>query len=433
MSLFARSFLLIALLVVTSLSVSLAILRVYEREPLAAELSRQTGSIVNLTRAALINADPERRLALLRELSDMEGIRVYAAAPSETLEPLPREPLLDRVTELVRVMLGERTRFAWSRDAIEGFWVSFFIDEDEYWIALPRERIRPDETSEWIGWGALTLVLSLLAAWLIASRIVGPLSALGRAAKLVGSGVTPEPLAEEGPRELRTVAAAFNRMTSGLASMERERTIVLAGISHDLRTPLSRLRLGLEMSGSEESILRGMSADIDEMDQVIGQFLDFARGEDEKHETVDLDDLTREVVDHYSRLGRNVTLTGAPSAGTCRLRRLSVRRAIMNLVDNALRHAGEPVEIAVRRLDDHAVIEVQDRGPGIPPEEAERLKQPFTRLSESRSGSGGAGLGLAIVERIARGHGGSLDLLPRKGGGLVARLALSLRGPRRLH
>jgi two-component system osmolarity sensor histidine kinase EnvZ len=279
MSLFARSFLLIALLVVTSLIVSLAILRAYQREPLAAELSRQTGSIVNLTRAALINADPEKRLGLLRELSDMEDIRVYAASPGEALEPMPSEPLLNRVAQLVHVMLGERTRFAWARDGVEGFWVSFFIDEDEYWIALPRERVLPDETTEWIGWGALTLVLSLLAAWLIASRIAGPLSALARAARLVGSGLTPEPLPEEGPRELRTVASAFNRMTSDLASMERERTIVLAGISHDLRTPLSRLRLALEMSGADESIHGGMSTDIEEMDQVIGQFLDFARGE----------------------------------------------------------------------------------------------------------------------------------------------------------
>ena len=112
MSLFARSFLLIALLVVTSLIVSLAILRAYQREPLAAELSRQTGSIVNLTRAALINADPEKRLGLLRELSDMEDIRVYAASPGEALEPMPNEPLLNRVAQLVHVMLGERTRFA---------------------------------------------------------------------------------------------------------------------------------------------------------------------------------------------------------------------------------------------------------------------------------------------------------------------------------
>jgi two-component system osmolarity sensor histidine kinase EnvZ len=424
MSLFARSFLLIALLVVTSLIVSLAILRAYQREPLAAELSRQTGSIVNLTRAALINADPEKRVGLLRELSDMEDIRVYAATPGEKLERLPAEPLLERVAQLVRGMLGERTRFAWSRDGVEGFWVSFFIDEDEYWIALPRERVNPDETTEWIGWGALTLVLSLLAAWLIVSRIVGPLSALARATRLVGSGQVPEPLPEEGPRELRTVAAAFNRMTSDLATIERERTIVLAGISHDLRTPLSRLRLALEMSGAEESIRGGMSTDIEEMDQVIGQFLDFARGEDEKDEAVDLDELLRDVVEHYALLGRDVTLANPGQAGTRRLRRLSVRRAIINLADNALRHAGEPVQIAARQTADHVVIEVLDRGPGIPPNEAERLKRPFTRLSESRSGSGGAGLGLAIVERIARAHSGSLDLLPREGGGLVARLIL---------
>ena len=424
MSLFARSFLLIALLVVTSLIVSLAILRAYQREPLAAELSRQTGSIVNLTRAALINADPEKRIRLLREISDMEDIRVYAATPGEVLEPMPGEPLLSRVAQLVRLMLGERTRFAWARDGVEGFWVSFFIDEDEYWIALPRERVLPDETPEWIGWGALTLVLSLLAAWLIASRIAGPLSQLARAARLFGSGVMPEPLPEEGPRELRTVAAAFNRMTSDLASMERERTIVLAGISHDLRTPLSRLRLALEMSGADEPTRAGMSTDIEEMDQVIGQFLDFARGEDEKDEAVDLDALLRDVLDHYALLGRNVTLLGEPKAGTWQLRRLGVRRAVINLVDNALRHAGEPVQIDARRTPEGAVVEVLDRGPGIPPHEAERLKRPFTRLSESRSGAGGAGLGLAIVERIARAHGGSLNLAPREGGGLVARLLL---------
>ena len=424
MSLFARSFLLIALLVVASLIVSLAILRAYQREPLAAELSRQTGSIVNLTRAALINADPEKRIRLLREISDMEDIRVYAASPGETLEPMPGEPLLSRVAQLVRLMLGERTRFAWARDGVEGFWVSFFIDEDEYWIALPRERVLPDETPEWIGWGALTLVLSLLAAWLIASRITGPLSQLARAARLFGGGVMPEPLPEEGPRELRTVAAAFNRMTSDLASMERERTIVLAGISHDLRTPLSRLRLALEMSGADEPTRAGMSTDIEEMDQVIGQFLDFARGEDEKDEAVDLDALLGDVLDHYALLGRNVTLLGEPQAGTWQLRRLSVRRAVINLVDNALRHAGEPVQISAHRTGDVAVLEVLDRGPGIPQGEAERLKRPFTRLSESRSGAGGAGLGLAIVERIARAHGGSLDLVPRDGGGLVARLLL---------
>lgn len=426
MTLFARSFLLIALLIVASLAVWLGILRTYQREPLAAELSKQTVSIINLTRAALINADPERRVGLLRELSELEGIRVYAAAPGENLEPMPQEPLLDRVAELVRLMLGERTRMAWSRDGVQGFWVSFFIDEDEYWIVLPRERVRPDVTWEWIGWGALTLLLSLVAAWLIASRIAGPLSDLARAARLVGGGMTPEPLAEKGPKELRTVAAAFNRMTSDLASMERERAMVLAGISHDLRTPLSRLRLALEMSRGEPSILEGMSADIDEMDQVIGQFLDFARGEIERRESTDLDALVRDVAEHYARLGKDVRIAAAPVAGNIPVTRVGIRRAIMNLVDNALRYAGEPVEIATRRDRTYAFVEVLDRGPGIPHGEFERLKRPFTRLRESRGGSGGAGLGLAIVERVARAHGGTLDLRERAGGGLAARISLSL-------
>jgi two-component system osmolarity sensor histidine kinase EnvZ len=427
MTLFARSFLLIALLIVASVAGWFGILHTYQREPIALELSQQTISIVNLTRAALVNAESQRRLGLLRELSDLEGIRVFGAWPDEKLLPVPPHPILDRVTHMVRGALGERTRFAWSRDGLEGFWVSFFIDDDEFWIMLPRERVEPDPPWQWLGWGALTLVLSLFAAWLIASRIAGPLAALAGAAERVGRGETPAPLAEHGPRELRTVAAAFNRMTRDLARTERERAMVLAGISHDLRTPLSRLRLALEMSGGERAVIDGMSADIDEIDQVIGQFLDFARGGNETRAPGDLDALVHEVVEHYTRRGSEVALASPPQAGTLPLARLSVRRALMNLVDNALRYAGAPLEIAARRERDCAVIEVLDRGPGIPDGEADRLKRPFTRLDESRCGQGGAGLGLAIVERVARAHGGRLELLAREGGGLRARLTLALR------
>ncbi len=427
MTLFARSFLLIALLIVASVAGWFGILHTYQREPIALELSQQTVSIVNLTRAALVNAESQRRLGLLRELSDLEGIRVFGAWPDEKLLPVPPQPILDRVVQLVRGVLGERTRFAWSRDGLEGFWVSFFIDDDEFWIMLPRERVEPDPPWQWLGWGALTLALSLFAAWLIASRIAGPLAALAGAAERVGRGETPAPLAEQGPKELRTVAAAFNRMTRDLARTERERATVLAGISHDLRTPLSRLRLALEMSGGERAVIDGMSADVDEIDQVIGQFLDFARGAGEARAPADLDALLHELVEHYARRGSAVALAAPPQAGTLPLASLSLRRALMNLIDNALRYAGAPVEIAARREGEHAVIEVLDRGPGIPQGEADRLKRPFTRLDESRSGHGGAGLGLAIVERVAQAHGGRLDLLAREGGGLRARLALALR------
>jgi two-component system osmolarity sensor histidine kinase EnvZ len=425
MTLFARSFLLIALLIVASLVGWFGILHSYQREPIAQELSRQTISIVNLTRAALVNADPQRRRGLLHELSELEGIRVFGATPDERLRPVPAHPILVRVMELVRGVLGGRTRFAWSRDGLNGFWVSFFIDDDEFWIMLPRERVEPDPPWQWLGWGALTLALSLVAAWLIASRIAGPLAQLAGAAARVGRGETPAPLPEQGPRELRTVAAAFNRMTRDLARSERERATVLAGISHDVRTPLSRLRLALEMSGGERGEADAMSADIDEIDQVIGQFLEFARGESEPRVPTDLGALVAEIAEHFARRGDALRVTDVAAGEPLPLARLSLRRAIVNLVDNALRYGAAPVEIAARRERNAAVVEVRDRGPGIPAHEVERLKQPFTRQDASRAGRGGAGLGLAIVERVALAHGGRLELLPRPGGGLVARLTLA--------
>jgi two-component system, OmpR family, osmolarity sensor histidine kinase EnvZ len=204
--------------------------------------------------------------------------------------------------------------------------------------------------------------------------------------------------------------------------MERERAVVLAGISHDLRTPLSRLRLALEMSGAGRAESEAMSADIDEMDAIIGQFLDFARGSEPQARN-DLDAVLGELTEHYERLSRNVSFTGERVA-PFNFARMAVRRAISNLVDNALRYAGEPVEVHVSTFDNSIRIEVMDRGPGIPQAEAERLKRPFTRLDTARSGPAGAGLGLAIVERVARAHGGALELQPRDGGGLLARLSL---------
>lgn len=423
MTLFWRSFLLIAALIVVSVLASFQILRVAEREPRARALARQAVSTVNLTRAALVNADPYRRRELLIEMNEREGIRIYPVTAAEALRPLRPEGRLERVAELVRAQLGAATRFAAARDEMRGFWVSFFIDEDEFWVMLPRERFEPELGLGWAGWGAALLVLALLGASFIAATLSRPLRELAGAARRVGRGETPAPLAEAGPRELATVSAAFNRMARDLEALERERAMVLAGISHDVRTPLSRLRLALEMSGADAAAAQGMSADIDEMDQVVSQFLEFARGEDEDRVPGDLGALLAEIGAHYAKLGKNVQVRPAripafPFAPQ------ALRRAIGNLIENALRYAGEPVELACHREGAQVVVEVLDRGPGIPEEEAERLKRPFTRLDAARSGRGGSGLGLAIVERVARAHGGRLELGPRPGGGLAARLVL---------
>ncbi len=423
MTLLARSFLLIALLIVTAVLASFQIYRVYEREPRSRELAQQTVSTINLTRAALVNADPFRRRELLIELNETEGLRVYPATASERLEALPDEPLLEQVVEKIRKIMGPNTRFAYARDGEEGFWVSFFIDEDEFWVMLPEERLDPAFGLQWLGWGVALLALALTGAWLIASNIARPLAALTRAARRIGRAEPHQPLPEAGARELRMVSAAFNRMAGNLETMERDRAMVLAGISHDLRTPLSRLRLALEMSGADSAATEAMTTDIGEMDAIIGQFLDFARGADEQKAPNDLAEVLAELSEHFSRLGKRVTFE-QPEFLRSTFARMAVRRAVSNLIDNALRYAGELIEVRAFAKDGFITVEVADRGPGIPASETERLKRPFTRLEQSRGALGGAGLGLAIVDRIARAHGGTLELLPRDGGGLLARLSL---------
>jgi two-component system osmolarity sensor histidine kinase EnvZ len=424
MTLFARSFLLIALLILASAAATFQLYRVYEREPRARELAQQTVSIVNLTRSALVNADPVLRRNLLIELNASEGIRLAPLTGGEVLQPLPEDALFELVSKRIKASLGAQTRFAYARDRVEGFWVSFTIDDDDYWVMLPRERFAPQFGPEWLGGGLALLALALAGAWLIASALSQPLGAIAAAAGVLGRGRAPAPLPETGPREMRTVSRAFNRMADDLAAMERERATVLAGISHDLRTPLSRLRLALEMSGADQAEAEGMRADMEDIDKVISQFLAFARGEDELLVEGDLNVLISQLVDNYRK--RETLVSFHPGRiPPLRFAPLAIHRALSNLVDNALRYAGGPVEIATRREGARVLVEVLDRGPGVPAGEAERLKRPFTRLDAARSGPGGAGLGLAIVDRIARAHGGRLELSPREGGGLCARLELA--------
>jgi two-component system, OmpR family, osmolarity sensor histidine kinase EnvZ len=271
------------------------------------------------------------------------------------------------------------------------------------------------------------LLLSLAGAWLIVSRINQPLKALAAAAADIGKGKTPAPLPESGLVEIETLARSFNQMLQDLARLDADRTLILAGVSHDLRTPLARLRLSTEMSETDEALKQGMIADIGEMDSIIGQFLDFARTQSEEPlEPTDVAALAREVVEHQLRLGHNVDANIEPVPVQA-LRRMGIKRVISNLVDNALAYGEKDVCVATRSDGGKLILEVLDRGPGIPAQEAERLKQPFTRLEKARSGKGGSGLGLAIVDRIARHHGGSFELLERAGGGLIARVSLPLQ------
>jgi len=432
-TLLARTFLLLAALMLLSVLAWFAIFTTYEREPRARQIAQMIASVVNLTRTSLVSARPDARRELLRELSDREGIHIYPAESDDRIAPLPERAFLQRLQELLRERLGPETRLTLERDGEKALFASFRIDdgdEGEFWIALPIERLERIFPAQWIGWGIAAVLLSLVGAWLIMFRVTRPLKALEHAAAEIGRGRQPAPLTESGPEELETLARAFNRMSADLARLDDDRALILAGISHDLRTPLTRLRMEIEMTGADEATREAMAADVEEMDRTIGQFLDFARtGSEggEGREPTDLAALLRELAEQYRRRGYSVAPEPSfPEDARLPVRVATLRRAIANLIDNALRHAGDgqAVELALARVGGAMRIEVRDRGPGIPAAEADRLKLPFTRLEAARSNAVGAGLGLAIVERIARAHGGSLDLLPREGGGLVARITI---------
>jgi len=428
-----RTFLLIAALILASVAAYFQIFRVYDREPRARQVAQMVVSVVNLTRAALVSARADLRRELLVELSEREGIRVYPAEPGEhVIEPPADRPMVQLALEEIRRQLGDDTRFAFEREGLRGFWVSFRIEDDEYWVMLPRERLERQFALQWFGWAALTLALALAGAFLTVFRLKRPLAALTSAASYIGRGRIPPPLAEVGPAEIVTVSRAFNQMTRDLARLEDDRALILAGVSHDLRTPLARLRLGVEMSQVDPQLKNGMTMDIDEMDRIIGQFLDFARvAGGELAAPTDLAALAREVAGRYQENGHALReeIEATPEAT---LRPLAVRRLIGNLLDNAFRYGEKDVRLRVGPCDGGVAIEVLDSGPGIPPDEVDRLKQPFTRLERARSGAGGSGLGLAIVDRIARMHNGTFELLPREAGGLVARVTLPLRQDQQL-
>lgn len=424
-TLLARTFLLVAVLMLLSVLAWFALYSLYEREPRARQLSQLMASVVNVTRSALVNAHPDKRHDLLRDLSAQEGVRVYLSEPGETIQPLPDREVLRMVGERLRAVLGPETRFTLGRNGEQAVFVSFRIDDDEYWVALPRERIERPFPWQWAGWGIAALLLSLGGAWLIVFRVIRPLKALALAAGEIGQGRRPPRVDEGGPEEIETLTRTFNQMGADLARLDQDRALILAGISHDLRTPLTRLRMGIELSPGDEDSRASMVADIEEMDRTIGQFLDFARTDGgEAPQDTDLGALLVEIVEKYRRLGFALE-TDIPASLGATVRPKALRRAVSNLIDNARHHAADgPVRLALGREGTETAIEVADRGPGIPEGETERMKRPFTRIDDARSGAMGAGLGLAIVDRIAQAHGGRLELARRDGGGLAARIVL---------
>ena len=427
-TLLARVMLLIALLLIVGQYSALKLFDYFERQPRATAAAMQAITVVNLTRAALLASHENRRVALLSELSGKQGVRIYAADMLEEIEPLPSDPFIRLVVRKIRERLGKDTLVAVNHFGLPGLWVSFAIGQDDYWVVIPRIQVDRPFPWQWLGWGVLVFLLSLIGAYLIAARISRPLSLLVKAAKRISTGEQPPQLPEEGEDEMREVSRTFNRMAEALMQLDAERALLLAGVSHDLRTPLARLRLSVEMLPDENGsgLKGGMVQDITDMDNIIHQFLDFVRGvEGEPTQMIDLNTILTSLAERHTRTGNKLELKLAPTH-LIALRPLAMQRLLGNLVDNAFAYGNGEVTVSTRITAGNLIVSVLDNGPGIPASQMTRLLRPFERLDTARGNEGGSGLGLAIADRIAKLHRGNLALLNRPQGGLEARLTLPI-------
>jgi signal transduction histidine kinase len=272
--------------------------------------------------------------------------------------------------------------------------------------------------------GSGVLILAL-AGWMV-RRITRPLSTLANAASGLASNLDQPPIPESGPQEVARAARAFNRMQRDLKRLVDTRASALAAVSHDLRLPLTRVRLRLERFDDEK--LKGdIEGDLADMDAMIGHTLEFLRAgtSGEKPAKVNLDALIDGVAEDAEALGAVIHRAGsAREPIVCRPQAL--RRCLANLFENARRYGGGEFDVEVRDAGARVEVAIGDRGPGIPAAERERVFEPYVRLETSRAReSGGTGLGLAIARAVARAHGGDVTLGDRPGGGLLAVVALS--------
>ena len=416
-SLLGRNLLLMAVLIVLGQLVAAVLVRQMIFKPRVAQVADGVARNVTALRAGLQALPPAQRVAFVEAFNRQAAQATPPALPESAARRGLLSPLERQFVQAVSRRLGagdaetQPPQPVWRRDSTGVLALRMVHEGTDYWLNLPSVFPTREFTGAWLVATLASMLLALLGAWWLQRHINRPLVQVVGAAQQLAQGQSPATLPDDGPEEIATVARSFNQMVQSLAAADHERALMLAGVSHDLRTPLTKLRLGVEIAGAQVDapLAASMARSIDEMDGIVGQFLQFARsGEAEAPTTASLNDLAQAVAEAQADHGR----------------------ALDNLVENAWRHGAPPVVLRTGADAAEVWLEVQDQGPGITAEEIHRMRQPFARGGgTARAGAPGAGLGLAIAERVARAQGGALELHSAPGQGLRARLVLPQTGP----
>jgi two-component system, OmpR family, osmolarity sensor histidine kinase EnvZ len=428
LSLFWRTFILLSLLMLCSTLVWLLLFRTQEYEPRVLRNAHQLATVVNLTRNALIHTDAIARVSLLKSLAEEEDVRLVIREPGDHVLPFGESTLETRLADTLIERLGPDTLVASSVNGERGLWVGFQIERDSYWLQMDPERLRPLSNSAWIVWLTLAAALSLLGAAAITARINRPLKQLSLAATRVREGRYRDTALDEDAStpEIREVNVGFNRMAERLAKVEEERTLMLAGISHDLRTPLARLRLETELSVPDTQAQRAMSADIDQLDDIIDKFLGYARPDHTELESVLLAPIISKCITPFRSASHMDIQVHVPEDLLVMADPVELGRVVSNLLENARRYGQSlqdgtsHVDIEAQTHDGRVRLRIRDQGPGVPEDQLGHLTQPFYRGNTARTSAMGSGLGLAIVERAIERMGGKFLVFNHAHGGLMA-------------
>ncbi len=422
-SLFGRTLATIALVSVGFQFLTLSVLAFYVLVPLGKRATDDLAAVITLSVQRWDKLSEPERPAFRKILKRNHDLTLVV-----TNTPLPDNtdflPYFYFLKQALARHLGDEVRLKTSRDARDNEWIWAEIPgySQKLRLGFPRSRIGIQPPLALLFLFCVGTALTFFTAALLARRLTIPLERVSRSARLIGKGSWPKPIREEGPEELQILTRTFNQMSQQVKELLANRTLLLAGISHDLRTPLTQVQLALEMlpdEGGDAELMSGIKRDLSTINRLISETLQISM-ELERQEQVETD--IAEVLDAIIQAARSDDREIQwENSRSCmrKLNPLALRRVITNLLDNAIRYGdSKPIKVELECDDSQLKIRIQDQGPGIPADQRESVFLPFYRLEKSRSTTtGGSGLGLAIVRQLADANGWTveLQLAPRSG------------------
>ena len=399
--------------------------------PISKQSADDLAALLILSAQTWVELPPETRQVLEHELLETHQLKLTAAPV--TLSPFKRpHPYLSLLDKAIAHRLGYPINIGYITDDeyINWVWLDITMAEHQLYFGFPKERVGASPPFALFFISIAILLLAIITALILAHRLSRPLAMISRATKVIGKGKKQLALPETGPDEVINLAQQFNHMAREVSELLENRTTLLAGVSHDLRTPLTRIKLALELmpETAENDFKQSMTDDVDEIEHRLSEVLQLARGVEQREaaQQLDLGEIIIELISAHQH--NDTQIHYDPVAPVIQpVPKDTLKRVLQNLLENAIRYGGQnPVTIQLQQdVNGQSTICILDQGPGIPEEESEAVFRPFYRLENSRSHTtGGSGLGLAIVQQLCIAQGWKITLQSRHEGGTAACLEL---------